>query len=245
MQGAKPGPAPDALADWWLLMSRAAFHTYEVMTHLDQDYQVPIIMFYINQLVPGNHSPKLGEQFLFSVPDFEILEQYPKDSLGYAFSQRGQSPKAIDREMEESWRPTFRRLPELRAMIEYMAKKFNLDYETAEDQFMKRRKSERLLHDLEHLLSDYDMSWQDEIYLQAFLYNQTQRGSHMLITVGGTLRGLMVEGLPFAEKVVEGFDRGQHSALLIAQNWDELWPLPLEEVRRRLEIKPRRAGVMS
>ncbi|MBM4358964.1 MAG: hypothetical protein FJ096_12740 [Deltaproteobacteria bacterium] len=93
----------------------------------------------------------------------------------------------------------------------------------------------RQLHDVWHVLTGIAPDVPGEVELQAFTYAQTGAALSFLITVFGTLRWtLRHPALPGA--VARGYRRGKRAAFLPVVRVEELWELPLDEVRARLRL---------
>jgi ubiquinone biosynthesis protein COQ4 len=93
----------------------------------------------------------------------------------------------------------------------------------------------RDMHDLWHTLLGYKGDLLGESAILAFSFAQTWHpGVGFLVGVGLVMSG----ELRYRRFIVEGFLRGRRAAWLPAQAWEELLPLPLDEVRARLGITP-------
>ena len=91
-------------------------------------------------------------------------------------------------------------------------------------------------HDLWHTVTGYKGDVLGELSLLAFNLAQHWNTGIAFIVAAGVLKGYATNvGL---QMVWEGFRRGRAAAWLPAQEWEALLPLPLEEVRARLELGP-------
>lgn len=88
-------------------------------------------------------------------------------------------------------------------------------------------------HDLWHAVSGYQGDVVGETALLAFSVAQTRNPGVALIVLAALLKAHDAELLGL---VVGAFRDGRRAAWLPAVAWEELLPLPLEEVRRRLNI---------
>lgn len=88
-------------------------------------------------------------------------------------------------------------------------------------------------HDLWHAVSGYQGDVVGETALLAFSVAQTKNPGVALIVFAALLRAHEVE---LTRLVVNAFRDGLHAAWLPAAVWEELMPLPLEEVRRKLRV---------
>lgn len=93
----------------------------------------------------------------------------------------------------------------------------------------------RDMHDLWHTLLGYKGDLLGESAILAFSFAQTWHpGVGFLVGVGLVMSG----ELKYRRFIVDGFRKGRRAAWLPAQAWEELLPLPLDEVRARLGITP-------
>jgi ubiquinone biosynthesis protein COQ4 len=93
----------------------------------------------------------------------------------------------------------------------------------------------RDMHDLWHVVTGYQRDLLGEGSLLAFTYAQTRnRGIGLIVAVAYYRAG---RALPEARPLIRGgYRRGRSAAWLPGQSWEELLALPLDEVRRRLEV---------
>jgi ubiquinone biosynthesis protein COQ4 len=89
-------------------------------------------------------------------------------------------------------------------------------------------------HDLWHAVSGYQGDIVGETALLAFSVAQTRNPGVALIVLAALLRA---RDLELTRLVVNAFRDGRRAAWLPAVAWEELLPLPLAEVRRRLRIQ--------
>jgi len=93
----------------------------------------------------------------------------------------------------------------------------------------------RDMHDLWHTLLGYKGDLLGESAILAFSFAQTWHpGVGFLVGVGLVMSGEM----KYRRFIVDGFLKGRRASWLPAQAWEELLPLPLDEVRARLGITP-------
>jgi len=88
-------------------------------------------------------------------------------------------------------------------------------------------------HDLWHAVSGYQGDVVGETALLAFSAAQTKNPGVALIVATALLRG---RDLELTRLVVNAFRDGLAAAWLPAAVWEELMPLPLDEVRARLRV---------
>ena len=89
-------------------------------------------------------------------------------------------------------------------------------------------------HDLWHAATGYQGDLVGELSLLAFYLGQHWHAGIALIVVTGLLKGFNTAGSNHI--VVDGFRRGWRAAFLPPQEWEALLPLPLSEVRARLNL---------
>lgn len=88
-------------------------------------------------------------------------------------------------------------------------------------------------HDLWHVVTGYGADLLGEAALLAFTFAQTWNAGVGVLVSTAILRA----DDPDARRlIVDGFARGARAAWLPAVAWEELLPLPLEEVRARLRV---------
>lgn len=145
--------------------------------------------------------------------DFDRLRTLPETTLGGAYV-RYLDARGLDPDL-------FQAPPGLPEVPTYVSKRM------------------RQVHDLWHVLTEYDTDVRGEVALQAFTYGQTNAPSALLITIGGLLRfGARDRSLwPMA---IDGFRRGRAAEFLAPLWLEEMWDRPLDEIRRELGIRPRK-----
>jgi ubiquinone biosynthesis protein COQ4 len=106
------------------------------------------------------------------------------------------------------------------------------DHELPKDvEFFRNRM--RDTHDLWHVVTGYQGDIVGEAALLAFSFAQVQNLGVGLIASVAFMRGPQRE---LRREILRGFRRGLAAEWLPAVAWEELLPLPLEEVRARLRI---------
>lgn len=93
-------------------------------------------------------------------------------------------------------------------------------------------------HDIWHVLTGYGRDALGELSLVAFSYAQTRSLGWALIAVGGSLRALRhnPDGLRVIRAVREAYRRGKAAAWLPGEDVEALFAMPLEVVRKRLNL---------
>jgi ubiquinone biosynthesis protein COQ4 len=120
--------------------------------------------------------------------------------------------------------------------------KFAKDKPRFQDQFLWYLNRGRDVHDLLHVLTGYGRDGLGEACVLAFTYSQQPSPAHLFI---GYMAGLNMQksvksAAPVLRAVREGQKLGKACPRLIETSITELLPLPIEEVRRRLNITPAR-----
>lgn len=93
-------------------------------------------------------------------------------------------------------------------------------------------------HDLWHTLTQYGRDPFGEACLLAFTYAQTRNRGIGLITLAAGWKLSRTLGGGVFRALWQAYQGGRHASWLAAQDWDALLPLPVDEVRRLLAIKP-------
>jgi ubiquinone biosynthesis protein Coq4 len=106
-----------------------------------------------------------------------------------------------------------------------------------ETEYAKRRY--RATHDLRHVMVGLGPAPHEEVLLQTFQYNQLPQKLSWLIVFFGTLKHGLVDG--FWRELADGLPKARRSAIdgqfLSNVPFEELWEVPLEEVRRQFGIR--------
>jgi ubiquinone biosynthesis protein COQ4 len=99
------------------------------------------------------------------------------------------------------------------------------------------------IHDLWHVLSGYDTDEAGEAQLLAFSLAQgfANRAFWVLIVAAGVMAPWR-DGFAFQRQLLEAWRRGRHARRLFVLPYEDLLPLPLDEVRSRLDIAPLQAA---
>jgi len=100
----------------------------------------------------------------------------------------------------------------------------------------------QLMHDLWHVLSGYGADGSGEAALLPFTLAQRGTRAGALLTLGAALKIYTTLGTPWLAYVWRAWRRGRRAAPLEVLRYEELLPLPLDEVRRAVRIDaPERA----
>ena len=153
----------------------------------------------------------LAERHRFAI-DLAALRQLPEGTLGRAFADHmiaaGLDPSALP-DLPSPDRPSF-----FRAHL----------YES---------------HDVWHTVTGFGVDRWGEIGLQAFYLAQIGGGLPSLLLAVGFLRVALYEvdqGRALMDGIVKGYEMGKNAKPLFGVHWDELWAVPLAEVRARLGV---------
>jgi ubiquinone biosynthesis protein COQ4 len=90
-------------------------------------------------------------------------------------------------------------------------------------------------HDLWHAVTGYKGDVLGELSLLAFTLGQHWNSAVALIIVAGLIKGF---GQGETKLVFEGYRRGRAAKWFPTQEWESMLPLPLGDVRARLEVGP-------
>ena len=197
-------------------------------------------VFHIFQSLPWRNLRPSAEQFLRSergqalrvkepylpaiLDDHAALRLTPKGSLAHAYcdfmEREGLSAQGLVDEFDRFTRSS--------------------GFEEFEDQFKWYLNRMRDVHDMLHVLTGYGRDALGEACVLAFTYSQQPSPAHLFI---GYMAGLNINkqtkrSAPVLRAVREGQKLGKACPRLCEQAITELLPLPIEDVRRRLNITP-------
>lgn len=145
--------------------------------------------------------------------DFARLRTLPETTLGGAFA-RHMDRLHLDPDL-------FQAPPGLPSTVAYIAKRI------------------RQTHDVWHVLTGYATDVPGEIALQGFYYGHLHMPSAGAIALLGTLRYVgKFRDADLIAMVRDGYRRGKAARYLPAVQWEALWEVELDEVRRRFNILP-------
>jgi ubiquinone biosynthesis protein COQ4 len=94
------------------------------------------------------------------------------------------------------------------------------------------------MHDLWHVLTGYGTDELGEAALVAFSEAQIPNRSFPILLVAAAWMGPKSWSLAWPRYLARAYRRGRRAKLLTAAPFEELLPLPVPEVRRRLGIEP-------
>ena len=155
--------------------------------------------------------PDIVEQ----LADREALRRLPEDSLGHAYLRfvdaEGITAEGLRDASAQGEREQLRATPEV--------------------EFMRARM--RDTHDLWHTVLGYRGDVLGEAALLAFTFAQTRNPAIGVLVLVGLAK---LNASEARSLIIKGFARGLRAAWLPGQHWERLLPLPLDEVRRRLDV---------
>jgi ubiquinone biosynthesis protein COQ4 len=141
--------------------------------------------------------------------DFARLRKLPADTLGGAYV------RMLERERLDP--DLFQPPPLLSPELTYLVQRI------------------RQTHDVWHVVTGLSTSLPDEVALQAFTNAQLHNSTSRLIVLFGTL----VYGLRYPQlrgRVRAWRSAGSRCAFLLTVRWEELWEVPLDQLRERLGL---------
>ena len=100
------------------------------------------------------------------------------------------------------------------------------------------RERGELAHDLWHVLSGYGADPLGEAALLPFSLAQTGGRANALLALGATLEAVRRDGLRALARAWRAWRRGRRAVCLSWLRYEELLPLPLDEVRARCRVEP-------
>jgi ubiquinone biosynthesis protein Coq4 len=94
-------------------------------------------------------------------------------------------------------------------------------------------------HDIWHVVTGFDTDVAGEIGLQAFYSAQIDGALPRWLVMGGLLHSIMKQPDDWSrrlEAIARGWNLGKRSGALFGTHWDEMWTVPLGEVRTTLRV---------
>ena len=95
-----------------------------------------------------------------------------------------------------------------------------------------------VMHDLWHVLTGYGTDELGESALIAFSHAQIPNRSFPILLIAAVYMGPKSWDLAWPRYLWRAYRRGRRAKLLTAAHWEELLPLPVQEVRERLGVEP-------
>ncbi|HEU0035058.1 MAG TPA: Coq4 family protein [Kofleriaceae bacterium] len=98
----------------------------------------------------------------------------------------------------------------------------------------------RQTHDVWHALLGIGITGHEEVLIHWFSYGQLRLPVSALIMVFGTMKHLVLEQrwTALRHSALEAYRAGRDAAPLLPVYWEDLWELPLADVRARYRIHP-------
>ena len=150
----------------------------------------------------------------------EIARYWESGSLGRAFPTFSERHGLNARKLIESQHRMSRDYQSLDAVRQWTSDRFTV------------------MHDLWHVLAGFDATTAGESALMCFSLPQRVNDRALPIFIAMSV----LTGKLRARNAVEAFRRGRRTLLLAAQPFEDMLPLPLDEVRERLGISPPQVG---
>ncbi len=221
-------------------MKLRPFKAWRHFQNLLKDKENTEEVFHIFQSLPWRNLRGSAESFLRSergqalrarepylpaiLDDHAALRLTPKGSLAHAYcdfmEREGLSAQGLVEEFDRFTRSS--------------------GFQQFDDQFKWYLNRMRDVHDMLHVLTGYGRDALGEACVLAFTYSQQPSPAHLFI---GYMAGLNINkqtrrSAPVLKAVREGQKLGKACPRLCEQALTELLPMPLEDVRRRLNITP-------
>jgi ubiquinone biosynthesis protein Coq4 len=187
---------------------------------------VYLLRAYADVLIPGHHLDRYNCPPELLTP-ISILKTLPEGSLGRLYADY-MSPLLVDDAGLEIYQQ--KALEQEEPAGKALRERF-LDV-----RYKHRNRAITDQHDLYHLVTGYDTSAVNEIFLQAFQFAQVGNGLAFIVGLGGITRPLKRGDLRGAWQVWLSFLRGKRAKLLLFTDWNEYWDRPIDEVRAALNL---------
>ncbi len=194
-------------------------------------------VFELIQSLAGNSGERLFQRFAAHSEGRRLLRERP--SLLGALSDRGSLERMPEGSLGRTY-AAFMGEEQLRADGLLDAAQAVRDPESEELDPARQLFFERLrdMHDLWHVLTGYGRDLAGEAANLAFTHAQTRNRGVGVIVLTAALLGPKTWDLHWQRYLFQAWRRGRSAADLPMARYEELLPLPLPEVRRRLRIAP-------
>jgi ubiquinone biosynthesis protein COQ4 len=98
----------------------------------------------------------------------------------------------------------------------------------------------RQTHDVWHALLGIGITGHEEVLIHWFSYGQLQLPVSALIMVFGSMKHIVLEKRwdALRHSMMEAYRAGRDAAPLLPVYWEDQWAQPLDDVRRRYNVKP-------
>ncbi|MBJ20475.1 MAG: hypothetical protein GY910_22905 [bacterium] len=158
------------------------------------------------------------------ISDRDSLRSLPEGSLGREYCRFAEEselyPEVLARIVREARAETGGFVPESMPEAAYLHDRF------------------RDLHDLWHTLTGYGTDMAGEWGIIAFQCSQVDYRSMQIMAFPNVVRNAIPRRPDLIATWFRARRRGKRTRFLLAQDWDRLLPMPLEEVRRELGVEP-------
>jgi ubiquinone biosynthesis protein COQ4 len=185
-----------------------------------------LLRAYADILLPGRHLEHYSRPPEPLTP-ISILKMLPEGSLGHLYADYMGALLVDDAGLEiYEHKALEQEEPAARALRECF-----FDVRCA-----YRHRSLTDQHDLYHLLTGYNTSVINEIFLQTFQFAQVGSGLTFFIGLCGILHPLKRGQWKQVKQVWLSFLRGKRAKLLLFTDWNKYWEQPISEVRSALNL---------
>lgn len=159
------------------------------------------------------------------IADRDTLRQLPDGSLGREYCRfaedNGLFPEILAKEVREARSESGGFVPESTPEAAYLHDRY------------------RDLHDLWHVLTGYGTDMAGEWGIIAFQTKQVGYRSMTTMAFMNVVKMTLLTGrFDFLSIWFKGRRRGKRAKFLLAEDWERLLPMPLEEVRQELGVEP-------
>jgi ubiquinone biosynthesis protein COQ4 len=148
--------------------------------------------------------------------DWTRLKSLPEDTLGYQFAK-------------------FMNMPEITPINKLPENKVEI---SPEIDYLRQRI--RLIHDIHHVVCDYPATEIGEMAISAFYVAQINSPLNSMLLAFGLIKCTikMPSKLPeLMNAITHGWQTGLKTPNLFGVKWEELYELPINDVRRQLNIQ--------
>ena len=155
----------------------------------------------------------------FKPVPWNLLNKMAPGSLGYEFAKFMNNPEVTPLE----------KLPESKVEI------------SEETDYIRARI--RLVHDIHHVICGFPATEIGEMGISAFYVAQINSPLNSILLAVGLIKCTLTSPARLPELmniIVEGWNCGQNARNLFGGRWEEMWNLPVTQIRREWKITPSR-----
>lgn len=214
--------------------AKALHHFRELLKDKENTEEV----FYIFEALPWRDLRKSGERFLTSEKGMDVRVMEP--DLPTILDDHAALRKMPEGSLAHAYCDFMEREGLTAAGLVEEFNRFAKDKPKYNDQFQWYMNRMRDVHDMLHVLTGYGRDALGEACVLAFTYSQQPSPAHLFI---GYMAGLNIgkqvkSSAPVLRAIREAQGLGKACPRIAEQAITELLPLPLDEVRRKLNITP-------